>query len=198
MNWRWRYTALLPLLILLMSSCSDDPTPKPRAYVRMELPTPAYIGPDTANWNCPYYFEASKLSYLTVDKRHQGRYCWYNVYYPKFNATIHLTYSGLHGDLNKHIEENRKLAMKHIGKATQIDERRVDRPTAAVHGLVYEFKGATASDMQFFVTDSTDHFLRGSLYFNVRPNKDSLQPVIDYVKADIDHLIQSVRWLDSE
>ncbi|MDC1211934.1 gliding motility lipoprotein GldD [bacterium] len=184
---------LLPILV----GCNNDYSPKPRAYVRLDLPEPAYLAPDS-NWNCPYTFEASRYSFLTVDKRHQKENCWYNIYYPKLKATIHLTYSTLDGNLGRQIEENRKLAMKHVGKATAINESLVENRDANVYGLIYEFKGETASDMQFFVTDSSNHFLRGSLYFNVKPNKDSLGPAIDYVKNDVRHFIQTLRWNSAE
>jgi gliding motility-associated lipoprotein GldD len=107
---------------------------------------------------------------------------------------LHLTYTALNSDLAKHIEESRRLAMKHIGKASKIDELLIERPSDRVYGILYDFQGETASDFQFFLTDSTDHFLRGALYFNVSPNKDSLAPVIEYVERDIRHLVGGLRW----
>ena len=182
------------LLTLVLTAWEDEYAPKPKAYARITLPEPAYIAPNEATWNCPYFFEASRISYLTVDPRHKQQNCWYNIYYPSLKATIHLTYSDLDGNLSNQIEDSRKLAMKHIGKATQINESLVENDSMRVYGIVYEFRGETASDLQFFLTDSTHHFLRGSLYFNVKPNKDSLAPVIDYVKEDIRHMIQTFSW----
>lgn len=184
-------------LTLIIFGCDDEYVPKPKAYARIDLPEPSYISPDS-NWNCPYTFEASRYSFLTIDRRHQNENCWYNIYYPKMKATIHLTYSEVDNNLGRQIEENRKLAMKHVGKATAINESLISNNVAHVYGLIYEFRGETASDMQFFATDSTNHFLRGSLYFNVKPNKDSLGPVIDYIKNDIQHFIQTLRWTDTE
>ena len=186
--------ATLILLLLILAGCESAFTPKPKAYPRIELPVAQYIAPNDSTWNCPYFFEASNQSFLTVDRRHMNKNCWYNIYYPKLKATIYLTYTELDNDLAQQIEDNRKLAMKHVGKATAINERVVSNDSAGVYGLIYEFKGETASDMQFFLTDSTEHFLRGSLYFNVRPNKDSLAPVIDYIKKDIRHVIRTVEW----
>jgi len=185
---------ILPALAIFCA-CTHEYSPKPRAYARIELPDHEYVLPGAQKWDCPYSFEFSRYSFITVDPRYRDSTCWYNVYYPKYRATIHLTYYPV-TNLARQIEENRKLAMKHIAKATQIEERVVDNPEERVYGIVYDFKGETASDLQFFLTDSTDHLLRGALYFNVRPNKDSLQPVIDYVKEDIDHIISSFRWRD--
>ena len=191
------------LIILLVActfftvGCNDDFAPKPKAYARIELPTPVYQPTNGENWNCPYAFEFSTLSYITLEPRYQDSTCWYNLYYPRYRATVHLTYSDLNNNLTRHIEESRKLAMKHIGKASQIEEILIENDEKRVYGLVYDFAGETASDMQFFLTDSTQHFLRGALYFNVSPNKDSLEPVIQYVKEDIHHIVKSFRWVET-
>jgi len=59
----------------------------------------------------------------------------------------------------------------------------------------YNIKGAdAASTYQFYLTDSTSNFLRGALYFDLVPNNDSLSPVIDFLKADIEQMITSFRW----
>lgn len=181
-------------LTLALVACEDEFTPKPKAYVRIALPAPVYQPTEGENWNCPYSFEFSTSSFITVEPRYQDSTCWYNLYYPKYRATVHLTYSDLNNNLTRHIEESRKLAMKHIGKASQIEEILVHNDSNKVYGIVYDFAGETASDMQFFLTDSNDHFLRGALYFNVSPNKDSLAPVISYIKKDVHHLVQSLNW----
>jgi gliding motility-associated lipoprotein GldD len=179
---------------MLFVACEEDFTPKPRAYPRVYLPDPIYLTTDRPEWKCPYTFEYSKESVITLDPRYRDSTCWYNIYYPDHRATLHLTYTALNSDLAKHIEESRKLAMKHIGKASKIDELLIERPSDGVYGILYDFQGETASDFQFFLTDSTDHFLRGALYFNVSPNKDSLAPVIEYVERDIRHLVGGLRW----
>ncbi len=189
-------TQLTILLIagLGLIGCEEDYTPKPKAYPRVNLPEPEYLSTNKPVWACPYAFEYSRESVITVDPRYRDSTCWYNLYYPEHRATVHLTYTALNGDLSKHIEESRKLAMKHIGKASKIDELLIERPSDRVYGILYDFQGETASDFQFFLTDSTEHFLRGALYFNVSPNKDSLAPVIEYVERDIKHLVGALTW----
>jgi gliding motility-associated lipoprotein GldD len=189
---------LLAAYSIFAVGCSDDFVPKPKAYARIEMPAPVYQPTNGDNWNCPYSFEFSTLSYITLEPRYQDSTCWYNLYYPRYRATVHLTYSDLNNNLTRHIEESRKLAMKHIGKASQIEEILIENDPNRVYGLVYNFSGETASDMQFFLTDSTHHFLRGALYFNVSPNKDSLAPVISYIKNDIQHLVNSVSWTSTD
>jgi len=189
-------TALL--LMVMMASCKEDPIPKPRAYARIELPTQVYGTTDIGDWDCPYSFEYSNQSVLTVDPRYQDSTCWYNLYYPRLKATIHLTYTPVRNNLSRQIEESRKLAMKHISMASKIDEEMVQHPSKKVYGITYDFQGKTASDYQFFLTDSTAHFIRGALYFNINPNKDSLAPVIEYIQADVEHLIETFEWTDTK
>jgi gliding motility-associated lipoprotein GldD len=186
---------IFSLLLLALASCKDEFTPKPKAYARIALPTSNYISADETLKNCPYSFDYADASYITVDPRYEDSLCWYNVYYPNHRATLHLTYSSVEGNLSLHIEESRKLAMKHIGKASSIDEQLISFPEHKLFGIMYDFKGETASDFQFFVTDSTNHFLRGALYFNVKPNKDSLAPVISHIEKDIKHLVSTFRWV---
>lgn len=63
-----------------------------------------------------------------------------------------------------------------------------------MYGLIYDIKGNAASEFQFHLTDSLNHFLVGSLYFNTPPNQDSIQPVLDFVKQDIEHLFSTFEW----
>lgn len=188
-----RLFLFVPLLVLA-AACEENYAPKPTAYIRIDLPGHRYISSDSAKWSCPYSFEFSAYSRVTVDPRYKDSTCWYNIYYPDYRATIHLTYNELNGDLATRIEENRNLAMKHITMAEGIDEISIHRDSAKVYGIAYDFSGQTASDYQFFLTDSTNHFLRGALYFNVEPNKDSLRPVTDFIKEDIRHFMGTLRW----
>lgn len=183
------------LILPFLMGCESEFTPKPKAYARIALEPSTFISADETLKNCPYSFDYADASFITVDPRYEDSLCWYNIYYPSHRATVHLTYTSLEQNLSVHIEESRKLAMKHIGKASGIDEQLISFPERHLYGILYDFKGETASDLQFFVTDSTHHFLRGALYFNVSPNKDSLAPVINHVEKDIKHLLSTFRWV---
>jgi gliding motility-associated lipoprotein GldD len=63
-----------------------------------------------------------------------------------------------------------------------------------VYGTLFRVVGEAASQVQFFLTDSTDHFLVGSLYFYTRPNYDSLMPAAQYVENDLMRLMESFEW----
>ncbi len=119
---------------------------------------------------------------------------WINLSFPQLNGKIHLSYKAVNEDLNAYITDSRELVYKHTVKAQGITESPFIQREQKRYGMVYDLKGDVASAVQFFITDSTEHFLRGSLYFNCRPNRDSLNPVIDFLREDIIHLIETTQW----
>lgn len=183
---------LLLFLTVFVVACEPEYTPKPKGYMRVTLPEKDY---KTYQGNCPYTFEYPVRSLLENKTRGVQRPCWYNLHYPQFAATVHLSYFAIEKDeLYNYAEESRGLAMKHIVKANQIKETNIQNPKRKVFGTTYDFSGETASNYQFFLTDSTEHFFRGAMYFNLPPNPDSLQPITNYIKQDIVHLIETFSW----
>lgn len=174
-------------LCILLSACSDNYTPKPLGYFRIDLAEKEY---ELFNNNCSYEFLIPKNSQVINGKKD----CWFNINYPQHNATIYLTYKALNSDLAPIIEESHKLVYDHSIKSDAIVETVYLNDQNKVYGILYDIHGNSASNLQFFATDSTNHFLRGSLYFNNIPNADSLQPVKDYIKEDLEVLIESLNW----
>lgn len=187
-----RFYILSILFAFCLSSCEEDYTPKPRGYFRIDIPQPNYkhFKPN----DCPFEFNINKLAFIIPDKDGLQEACWYNIYYPKFKATIHLSYKKIENNLNVMIEDSRSLVYKHTVKASDIQEFPIVDDSVGVYGLVYELEGEVASLMQFYLTDSTSHFFRGALYFNVVPNHDSLAPISAYIKHDIKQLVNSFSW----
>lgn len=178
------------------SSCDEDDLvylPKPRGYFRIEFPKKTYRVYDSL---CPYKFEIPKYSRIVKDNQKEAEPCWLNLEFPKFNATIYLSYKVLKNDSDvyRNLENAHYFANKHQIKATGLEEIPIIRDSAKVYGLLFDIAGNSASSVQFYLTDSTRHFLRGSLYFNSVPNSDSLKIVIDFIKEDILHLIKTVSW----
>jgi gliding motility-associated lipoprotein GldD len=184
-NWQ------LILLILFSAACNESYPPKPRAYFRIEFPEKAYIKSNTSG---PFSFEIPKYSKMEADSDKNAEAFWYNLKFPEFKGILHLTYKNLNNDLGKYIEDSRTLAYKHTIKADAISEQVFMNPEKKIYGILYEIKGNAASPFQFFATDSATHFIRGSFYFNVFPNKDSLAPVFEFIKPDIIHLIETIDW----
>jgi len=131
---------------------------------------------------------------VDIDSERDAEPCWLNVQFWNLNGTLHLSYKDIKNNLYQYTEDSRSLTDKHMVKATAIDETPVYNPENHVYGIKYDIEGNTASAVQFYVTDSVHHFLRGSLYFNLPPQIDSLEPVIRFVEADIDHLINTFSW----
>jgi gliding motility-associated lipoprotein GldD len=181
------------IIALFFTSCGNDSyTPKPHAYFRIDLPKKTYKKFDTTY---PYSFEYPAYSLIIPDTNKLAEPYWINVAFPRFRGIINISYKPIKNDLVKFTEDARMFANKHITKATAINEKRVDYKDAKVHGLIYDIEGtAAASSFQFVLTDSTKNFIRAALYFYARPNNDSLAPVLDFVKQDIYHLIETFRW----
>ena len=179
--------------ITFLSGCGgDDYTPKPRGFFRIDLPEKAYKKYDSI---CPFSFEYPVYSKVLPDLDNNAEPCWIDVDYPRFKGRLNLSYKPVNGNLVQLLEDSRTLINKHIPKAEGIEEQLISNTQARVFGLVYEVQGtAAASPLQFVLTDSTHHFLRGALYFSVVPNNDSLAPVIDFIKQDISHMIASFKW----
>jgi len=184
--------ALIGLLPLLMACTTDAPTPLPMGYFRIDLPEPNY---HTKTLDCPFTFEhaeQSRFEFYASGK--QGEQCWFDLYYPKHKARIHFTYKALENNLRAYIEESRTMAYEHSVKASRIKSDVISIPEKSVFGLVYDLDGNVASPFQFYLTDSTSHFIRGSMYFESKPNRDSLYPVMNHIKEDMQHLISTFAW----
>lgn len=190
-----KYIILFQVVLLLsFSACRDhDYSPKPKAYYRIEFPKKAYqpiLAP------VPFSFDYPKYATLEKDISRDAQKKWYNLHFKQFNGYLHLTYYDVSGkgEYENMVEDARKLAFKHTIKASAIDQKVIYYPDRKVYGIYYAIEGNTASSVQFFLTDSTKHYFRGALYFNERPQYDSIAPVISFIKKDIDTLISTFRW----
>jgi len=191
--------ASLSLFIILvlsvsLSSCNNDYTPKPRGYFRIALPENKHSLLDSIY---PYTFEYPSYAHITNDPLSPNEKNWINIEMPVFHGRVHISYKPLSGEksLTTYMEDARTLALKHMPKASGIKQIAIKDSKRKLYGLVYEINGlGAASPYQFYLTDSTRHFLRGSLYFDVIPNNDSLAPVISYVKKDLQHLFETFNW----
>jgi gliding motility-associated lipoprotein GldD len=184
------------LVVLMLapgfSSCRQDYAPKPRGYYRIDLPEREYRVFDTTY---PYLFEYPVYARITPDRSSLAEPYWINIEFPQFHAQIHFSYKTVDRNLAAYLEDSRTLVNKHIPKAMAITQREYLNPGQQVYGLVYDIRGAdAASACQFYLTDSVTRFVRGALYFNLVPNNDSLAPVIDFLKADMEHMINTFRW----
>ncbi|HLP11408.1 MAG TPA: gliding motility-associated protein GldE [Flavobacteriales bacterium] len=184
---------VIPLLMMMFTSCGDNTTtPRPRGYMRIELP-PREL--DSVPSSQPFLMLKNKIARFDlkqINNNVKGNYS--EIVYPKLKATLYLTYMQVDTNLAKLIDDCHQLAYNHSGKADDIVSVKIEHPEHSVYGLIYEFKGNAATPLQFYVTDSTANFLRGSLYFYARPNLDSIKPVLEYVRKDLDEGLKSLVW----
>ena len=184
------------LFALMLASCggAGDYSPKPQAYLRIDLPPHAYTVYDTAA--LPFTFEQSQLSEVVWKKGRKGEK-WIDLRYPNYKGYVFLTYKELQGkrDLAGQVDTSLKFLENHYAYSTGVDEQQFVDREHRIYGTTYHLKGQNvASTYQFWATDSVRHFLRGSLYIDCTPNNDSLAPVLTYIQEDINHLIESIRW----
>lgn len=182
------------LIGFLFASCGEEerPLPKPKGYFRIDLPQKDYVKVDTLR---SYSFEAPSYAAITNDPYAPEEKDWVNVEMPCFKASIHLTHKKVKGNLGEYLEDVHTMITKHLQKANGMNDSLIINPEHKVYGMIIEMDGkGVATPLQFYLTDSTANFVRGALYFNFVPNNDSMQPVIDYLRQDIDQMIGTFEW----
>lgn len=182
------------VFICFASACNNESyVPKPRGYFNIKFPRKEYLN---YNEGCPFSFEYPRYATMEADKERGAGNCWNNLSFPQFNARLHLTYYDISSAKEYYglVEDARTLAFKHTVKANAIDQKLINFPERKVYGIYYAIEGNTASSVQFFLTDSAKHYFRGALYFNERPQYDSIAPVVSFIKKDIERMIDTFEW----
>ena len=182
------------VLVSIAVSCDRQSgyLPKPRGYFRIDLPEKAYVKVDTIE---KYSFECPQYALVTPDPYSPDEKNWINIEMPRFKGSIHLTHKLVDGNLGEYLEDVHTMVVKHLQKANGMRDSLIVNDEHRVYGLLIEMDGkGVATPMQFYLTDSTSNFIRGALYFNFKPDNDSMQPVINFIRQDIDHLIETLEW----
>jgi gliding motility-associated lipoprotein GldD len=180
-------------VFLLATACSDDYAPKPKGYNRIDLPAHEY---QKLNEDHPYSFEYSKSAIIQPHKSAGTEPHWIDIVYPALHASVEITYKPIKKKqklLDEFLDDSHKLTSKHNIKATAIDQS-ISKTPKGYTAMIFELSGEVPSQFQFYVTDSTSNFLRGALYFPTATQNDSLAPVIEFVKYDMMHLINSLEF----
>jgi gliding motility-associated lipoprotein GldD len=174
------------LLACVAMGCVQTSLPKPKGLLSLNYPDPSY---QSFRNKAPFGFEYNQTARIKRSAR-QG----HSLVYPDMKATLYLSYVPVTNNLDSLLTDAYKLPSKHISKAVEIPERLFVNPDHRVYGTLFKVVGDAASQLQFFLTDSTDHFMVGSLYFYSRPNYDSLLPALDYIEKDDIHLMETLEW----
>ncbi len=189
---------LVALSILIISCGGEDtvPVPKPRMYPRVDFPERGYQAYD--NSDCNYAFEYPNYAEVKQDQYQFGdqaaNACWFNLEFPNLNASLHCDYTEIGKEsFGSLLQDAFKIVGKHNIKAN-FREESVIHNEQNVGGLLFNIKGPVATPYQFYLSDTTQHFFRASLYFNSQVNPDSMQVIHDFIKTDIDHMIKTFEW----
>lgn len=176
---------ILFFAIVVLVSCKEEVMPKPKAMLRLQYPEGNYNTFNTQK------FEFLKNEIATVKQEKQSGLI---LDYPMMKGSLYLTYKPINGNLNQLLTDAQRLSYEHVVKADNIVEQPFLNPEDGVYGMFYEVTGNAASQSQFYVTDSTNHFLTGSLYFYAKPNYDSIYPAAIYLQKDIRRVMESLKW----
>ena len=193
----YKYIVLIIGSILVLVSCTEDPRPKPKAYLALEYPEAIYKTEDITKM--PFTFDRNALGKNLRTKTLKGETTSYgiNIEYPNLKGTIYITYKAIDKDeelLRTFLINAQNFTEEHTQKADAIDGVVYENPERKVYGMFYDVGGNAASQSQFYVTDSINHFITGSLYFYAKPNYDSILPAANYLQKDIMRIMESLEW----
>ena len=173
----------LPLVLI---SCNEDVTPKPQAELRLDYEEADFVRFEN---ECLYSFDMNDDAVITA----KGD-CNFTIDYPRMKATIFLSYKDVNGNIKELLQDAQKLTYEHVIKADDILEQPYINKKSKVYGMFYQVEGNAATNAQFYLTDSTRHFVTGSVYFYAKPNFDSIMPAADYIKNDMRMIMESMKW----
>ncbi len=190
------YRRCILFLITLLAACNSGYSPKPKGYFRIDFPEKKYQVFNEPGY--PYSFEYPAYGTVLKDSAFFNEATenpwWINIDFPQFNGKVHISYKKVGASkLDKLVNDAYTMTNKHNVKASSIDDSLMTTPNN-VHGIFFKVGGNVATANQFFLTDSTTHFLRGALYFDAAPNEDSLGIVNRFLLEDVRHLINTFKW----
>lgn len=189
MNKKLNFYSLL-FISLFFFSCKSEILPKPWGYLRLE-----YKEQEIKKFqsDCGFSFKTSQNAML---EERGDRDCWFDLYFPDQKAHLYITKKDFSSteELNNIAQDVEKFTFDHSIKADYIKSRRFENRQKEVYAQLFDVGGEVASNLQFGITDSTSHYFTGSLYFNTRPNPDSLAPAINFIKNRVNELVETFQW----
>ena len=173
-------------VLLFLFCCKSEVQPKPKAYLRLKYEKPNY---KIIKAGSNFSFERNALAQFKISKNKSTQ-----LIYSGMKATLYINYNSVEDNIDSLLNDAYQLPFKHISKAESIPEKIFINNEKKVYGTLFSVVGDAASQFQFFLTDSVNHFLVGSVYFYARPNYDSLFPAIKFLEKDLFHLIETFEW----
>tara|TARA_Y100000385_G_scaffold73508_1_gene74155 strand:+ start:1102 stop:1668 length:567 start_codon:yes stop_codon:yes gene_type:complete len=178
------------ILMLFFMGCREAIVPKPNAFLSLKYPEAFY---QKIALDQPFKFDKNKLAVVEGIQYKESSQSL-NLNYPLLKAKLYLSYHPLNENLARYVSETEFTTKNHAKVAHQVTEQKFENLRTNIFGKMYELTGPVASQCQFYVTDSTQHFLTGALYFKVKPNYDSILPAVRYLQKDMIRLVESLEW----
>ncbi len=181
-----KFTVQIILFALIISCVGKPIKPKPKSMLNLKYPLPTYI---VRKSKCQYSLMINRYSnFISSDE------CRDKITYPNLKGTIYLTYKRINNNFDSLLSDAYSMPLKHVRKAVGIPEKVFINRRNKTYGSIFKIVGNAASQVQFFLTDSLNHFIFGALYFYKRPNYDSIMPAVNYIGDDISKLMESIKW----
>lgn len=198
LNFLWVVTAIAFSLCIMFLACNSGYTPKPKGYYSIPFPEKKYQVFNQEGY--PYSFEFPVYAQVVKDSTFFGETTenpwWININFPQFSGRIYVSYKAIgKNKFDTLVKQSFDLTGKHTSKAYSIEDTAIATANG-VHGVFFTVGGDVATASQFFLSDSTKHFLRGALYFDATPNADSLGIVNSFLLEDMRHLVNTFKWRD--
>lgn len=185
-----KYVVAVFFALVILACNNEDFLPKPKAFLALDYPKALYFETEL---DCPFTFNFNTQSRLDAKPNNS---CWLDINYPKLKGSIYLSYYPVEDNLRALIVDAQKLPLSHEIKADAIASQTYINENHRTFGLFYEIEGNAASQAQFYLTDSVNHFLTASIYFKTTPNYDSILPAASYLKNDMREIMESLQWKD--
>src|SRR5690606_15854845 len=183
--------AVFALTATLFWACNNDVKPKPDAYLRLSYPQPEY---QTENAPCAFKYEQNTIANITNVKD-----CSFQIDYPEMKAKSFVDYEAVgKNHQTKLLKDAQRLTCEHTIKADETQERIIIEADNNLYGMFYELIGNTATNVQFYASDSNNHVIVGSLYFYAKPHFDSIISAAQYIKNDMMKIVETMEWNDRE
>lgn len=186
-----KYFTIVFIFLLVLIACDGNEKfiPKPPTFLKIQLPERSYE--DFKDSICDFQFE--KPNYFNV-KTLDDKSCNKDIEFDGLNGTLHLSYIKMDTTLDAYVNYANDKVDEHKIKAQKIIDTNFLSPDNKVYGTFFELQGNVATPFQFYITDSTNNFASGVVYFNARPNYDSIKPVLDFVKKDLKLIMETFQW----
>lgn len=179
--------------VLIAFLDSPNSIPKPRTYLRANFPEHRYHDEIAFGF---FKVKAADIFTLKDFKTDNKGQFTQEIDLGPINGTLRLLYRQFDtkDSLASLISSAHKEKEFHKIIADRIDFENIIDLNRKVFGTFFNFKGNTAVNYQFYLTDSTTNFVWGEVELNCRPNYDSLKQTTDYLKVDLLKFVNSIEW----